>query len=417
MIVDADSLVVDIGALVRPGEPRPGVRQRDLFLVERRVALAIKDARVAVIGPESELRRAVSGARVISAGGRLVTPGLVDAHTHLLFAGQRAHEVALKARGATYLEILAAGGGILSTVRATREASDAELLAQTRNRLRTAVAHGTTRLEVKTGYDLTPAGELHQVALLEDLRREGPWRLTVTFLGAHAVPEEYRGRAAEFLQELMRVHPKLVGHADFVDIFQEPGVFEREEARPYLEDARKRGLAIKLHVDELADGGGAALGAALGATSVDHLAHTGSAGVERLRESATVAVLLPGTSGYLNQGPHAPARSLLEAGVPVAVASDGNPGSSPTVALAPILPWAASWLHMEPEELWPAVTTVAGAALGHPESGRLERGDPADFLIWETDDYRVPCYQYGTSLVDETYIGGRLVAASGRPLF
>ena len=417
MTTPADLLIVDIGTLVRPREPQRGVRQRDLCRVERQMALSIKDGRVVAAGPDPELRRASVGARIVSAGGRLVTPGLVDAHTHLLFAGQRAHEVALKARGATYLEILAAGGGILSTVRATRGASDGELLAQTRARLGAAVAHGTTHLEVKTGYNLTPAGELHLVSLLEELRREGPWRLTITFLGAHALPDEYRGHASEFLQELQRVHPQRVGHADFVDIFQEQGVFEQEEARPYLEDARRHGLPIKLHVDELADGGGAALGAELGATSVDHLAHTGPAGVDRLRGSQTVAVLLPGTSGYLNQGPHAPARALLEAGVSVAVASDGNPGSSPTVALAPLLPWAASWLHMEPEELWPAVTTIAGAALRCPEAGRLEAGDPADFLVWETDDYRVPCYQYGTSLVDETYIGGRRVAAGGHPLF
>ncbi|MGC8489167.1 MAG: imidazolonepropionase, partial [Clostridia bacterium] len=369
---------------------------------------------IVALGDERSVRDSVRAGRIVSASGRLVTPGLVDAHTHLLFAGNRAHEVALKARGASYLEILAAGGGILSTVGATRRAADTELLAATRARLRTAVVHGTTHFEIKTGYDLTPEGERHQVDLLRALREEGPWRLTITFLGAHAVPEEYRGRAADFLADLARIHPELRGRADFVDIFQEPGVFERDEARPYLEDALRHGLRIKLHVDELADGGGASLGAELGATSVDHLAHTGAAGVARLAGSGTVAVLLPGTSGYLNQGPHAPARALLEAGVPVAVASDANPGSSPTVALAPILPWAASWLHMPPEELWSAVTTVAGAALAAPDAGRLAVGAPADFLIWDTDDYQVPCYQYGTSLVAETWIGGRKVAEGGK---
>jgi imidazolonepropionase len=412
-------LVDHIGQLVAPAPLDLKARrpQASLFRVAEDQALAVVGGRVAAWGPRTEMGARFPTLPRWDAGGRLVTPGLVDAHTHLLYAGHRAHEVALKARGATYLEILAAGGGILATVRATRQATPAALLDATRERLRRAVLHGSTTVEVKTGYALSVDGELRQLDLLAQLRAEGPWRLVLTFLGAHAVPEEYRGRPGDYLAALKAAHPRLVGRADFVDIFLEPGVFEPKDAVPYLEDARRHNLPLKLHVDELNDAGGAAWGARLGAVSVDHLAHTGPAGIAALAESSTVAVLLPGTSAYLNQGSFAPARALLDSGVPVAVASDGNPGSSPTVAVGPLLPWAAAWLRMTAEELWPAVTTVAGAAVGRAEAGSLDPGAPADFLVWETDDYRVPCHDYGVNLVAETWIGGRRVAAGGQWLW
>ncbi len=408
-----------IGQLVAPAPLDLNARrpQASLFRVAEDQALAVVGGRVAAWGPRTEMVARFPTLPRWDAGGRLVTPGLVDAHTHLLYAGHRAHEVALKARGATYLEILAAGGGILATVRATRQAAPAALLDATRERLRRAVLHGSTTVEVKTGYALSVDGELRQLDLLAQLRAEGPWRLVLTFLGAHAVPEEYRGRPGDYLTALKAAHPRLVGRADFVDIFLEPGVFEPKDAVPYLEDARRHNLPLKLHVDELDDAGGAAWGARLGAVSVDHLAHTGAAGIAALAESTTVAVLLPGTSAYLNQGSFAPARALLDSGVPVAVASDGNPGSSPTVAVGPLLPWAAAWLRMTAEELWPAVTTVAGAAVGRAEAGSLDPGAPADFLVWETDDYRVPCHDYGVNLVAETWIGGRRVAAGSQWLW
>jgi imidazolonepropionase len=412
---EVDLILDRIAQLVLPtrAPQSAGAPQAARFRVETHQALAVRDGLIVAQGPRDRILAAYRAPRIHDAGGRLVTPGLVDAHTHLLYYGQRAHEVALKARGATYLEILAAGGGILATVAATRAASDADLLRATRARLGVAVAHGTTTLEMKTGYALTVAGELHHLDLLQELDREGPWRLVKTFLGAHAVPEAYRGRPAAYLAELRQAHSSLPGRADFVDIFLEPGVFDAEDAVAYLTDARAHGLALKLHVDELQDGGGAEVGARLGAVSVDHLAHTGPEGVRALAASGTVAVLLPGTSAYLNQGAFAPARMLLEHGVPVAVASDGNPGSSPTAALGSLLPWAAAWLRMTPEELWPAVTTVAGQAVRRPWAGSLDPGAPADFAVWNTDDYRVPCYEYGANLVKETWIGGRQATPDG----
>lgn len=393
-------------------EARAAERQmqdRTFRLVEQ-AAIAIDAGRVLDVGPERDIVARYRARRMLDAGGRLMTPGLVDAHTHLLYAGNRAHEVSLRARGASYLEILGAGGGILSTVRATQQASDDHLIRMTLERLMHALASGTTTLEIKTGYDLTPAGELRMLALLEELERQSPQRIVKTFMGAHALPDTHRGDPERFLTEMAEVHGSLLGRADFVDIFCEPGVFEREVSRRYLEDALRKGLRVKVHVDELADGGGAAVAAALGAVSADHCAHTGSDGIRALAQAGTVAVLLPGTAGYLHQGSMAPARAMIEAGVPVAIASDGNPGSSPTSCLSTVMPWAASWLRMTPEEVWCGVTTVAAQAVGLPSLGSLAPGKPADFVIWDTDDYRVPCYEYGRNLASVVAISGQVVA-------
>jgi imidazolonepropionase len=382
------------------------------FRIAAADSLLIADGTIRAIGRAADLTARFPDATVRDAGGRLVTPGLVDAHTHLLYAGHRAYEVGLRAVGKTYLEILGEGGGILATVRATRAADDGEILAATRARLRHALATGTTTVEIKTGYDLTPEGELRLLRLIHQLRQEGPQRVVATFLGAHALPPEYAGNPRGFLQAIAAVHDALRGAADFVDIFCEPGVFELEEARVYLEDAKARGLKLKVHVDELHDAGGAALAAALGAATADHLAHTGAEGIRALAKAGTVAVLLPGTAGYLHQGAMANARAMLAAGVPVAIASDGNPGSSPTSSLSQVMPWAASWLRMTPEEVWVAVTRVGARAVGREGLGRLTVGGPADFVIWDTDDYRMPCYEYGHNFVRAVYIAGRRVAGS-----
>lgn len=389
-----------------------GQIQSRTFRLTERAAVAIDAGRVLDIGPEQDIAARYRPRRMLDAGGRLMTPGLVDAHTHLLYAGNRSHEVSLRARGASYLEILASGGGILSTVRATQEASDAMLLRLTLNRLTHALESGTTTIEIKTGYGLATEGELRMLALLEELERQTPQRIVKTFMGAHALPDTHRGDPERFLAEMANVHESLLGRADFVDIFCEPGVFEREASRRYLEDALQKGLRIKVHVDELTDGGGAAMAATLGAVSADHCAHTGDEGIRALAQAGTVAVLLPGTAGYLHQGSMAPARAMIEAGVPVAIASDGNPGSSPTSCLSTVMPWAASWLRMTPEEVWCGVTTIAAQAIGLPSLGSLGPGKPADFVIWDTDDYRVPCYEYGRNLASLVAISGHIVAGA-----
>jgi imidazolonepropionase len=405
----AEWILGGIGTLLTMDGPG-GAGQTSWFRRADADAIAVAGDRVVGIGRLQDLTRQWPEAELRDAGGRLVTPGLVDAHTHLLYAGRRAHEVALKARGATYLEILQAGGGILATVRATRAASDTEILTATRERLRHALAGGTTALEIKTGYDLTPQGELRLLGLVKRLAAEGPQHVVSTFLGAHALPEEYHGRPAAFLAAMAAVHGAVAGQADFVDIFCEPGVFEVGESRRYLEDAKRHGIALKVHVDELKDGGGALLAAELGAVTADHLAYTGQSGIQALAAHGTIAVLLPGTAGFLHQGAMADARGMLDAGVPVAIASDGNPGSSPTSVLSTLMPWAASWLRLTPEEVWAAVTVVAARAIGRLDLGQLRVGGPADFLTWDTDDFQVPCHEYGRNLVRSVFIGGRRVA-------
>ncbi len=381
--------------------------QKDAFAMIPRAFLIVDQGRVASIGSAHEEPSRWTGP-VVDCGGCLISPGLVDAHTHLLYSGHRADEVAMRAKGKTYLEILNAGGGILSTVQKTRQASDEELTYLLQQRLACALQHGSTTVEVKTGYDLTVSGEYRMLQLLRSVQNTAPTRLVSTCLAAHAVPEEYRGQSAEYLawlaQELL---PKIGDLADFVDIFCEPGVFSVEESRSYLTAAQALGFKVKLHVDELADGHGAQLAAWLGAVSADHCAMTGQAGISAMAQAGTTAVLLPGTAGYLHHGGMPPARSMIEANLSVAIGSDGNPGSSPTEALSMLMPWAASWLNLLPEEVWAGVTIMGARALALDDRGALVPGKLADFVIWDTDDYCYPCYHYGVNLVKEVYVGGQ----------
>ncbi len=389
-----------------------GADFKEAFQVIDDAAMVVEEGKVAWLGHDADLPPEWEGVE-LDAEGALVTPGLVDAHTHLMYAGHRSYEVRLRAQGKTYMEILQAGGGILSTVRNTRQASDDVLLKETRRRLSRALLAGTTTIEVKSGYDLTAEGELRLLRLINQLGQEGPWRIVPTALAAHAIPPEFENRPSDYLLYLQEEYlPRLKGLASVVDIFCEPGVFSVEDCRPYLEAARAHGLRIKLHVDELAEGGGGALAAELSADCADHCAFTSRAQFKAMAAAGVTAVILPGTARYLNHGHMADARAMIEAGGWLAIASDGNPGSSPTDALSALLPWAASWLRMTPEEVWTAVTRGGAQALREGQRGRLVPGVPADFLIWDVGDYAFPTYYYGSPLVREVYVSGRRVAVN-----
>lgn len=379
-------------------------------------AVALSAGRILAAGPEEAVRRSVSTdgrTEYVDARGGLVTPGLVDCHTHLLYAGSREKELSWKLAGKSYLEILAAGGGILSTVRQTRQAGDDVLLAETKKRLRRALAHGTTTAEVKSGYGLSVEEELRSLRLIRRLGEEQPVTLVPTFLGAHAVPEEYRDEPDRYVELVCaEMIPRVAAEklARFNDVFCEEGVFTREQSRRILEAGLSRGLKPKIHADELAGGGGAELAAELGAVSADHLLHTSSRGIRALAASGTVAVVLPGTAYYLGAGKYAPARECIEAGVPLAVASDANPGSCPTESLQAVFNTACVYLRLHPAEVLNAMTVNAAAALELVDAlGSLEAGKKADLVIWDAPNLDYLGYHFGVNLVLNVIKDGRVV--------
>lgn len=391
-------------------------------------AVAAFEGRIVAVGrlPEVERRLAEMGIASdalerIDAQRGTVTPGLIDAHTHLLFAGTRHAEVELRQRGHTYLEILAAGGGILQTVRQTRAASDDELLAHGRRWLSEMLSHGVTTAEVKSGYGLDKPNELRLLALYGRLDAEGPVELSPTFLGAHAVAPEFRDRpdaARAYLDSVIDEQLPAIaeqGIARACDVFCEPGVFSIEDSRRLLARAKELGLPVRLHADQIATSGGAELAVDVGALSADHLGAVAEAGIESLAGAAekgtpVVATLLPVTSFYLGEPHYAPARQLIDRGVPVALGTDFNPGTSPVPNAQLVLAFAVHRLHMSAAEALAALTINAAAALGLADShGSLEPGKHADLVIWQPDSHALLPYWLGADLVRTVVKRGRVV--------
>jgi imidazolonepropionase len=391
-------------------------------------AIACWEGRILAIGPRAELERALEGggyplARFVrvDAGGGTVTPGLVDPHTHLLFAGSREGELVLRQRGAGYLEILAAGGGILSTVEATREASIDTLEEHGRRWLGEMLAHGTTTVEAKSGYGLDLPTELRLLDVAHRLGAAGPVDVLPTWLGAHAVPAEFRARpegAEAYVRHCIDEQLPGVaaqGRARFADVFCEAGVFTADQSRRVLEAAARLGLQPRLHADEIAPSGGAELAAEIGALSADHLAAPSAAGIDALAGAAegehpVVATLLPATTWFLMHDTYAPARTLIERGVPVALATDFNPGTSPTTSLPLVMTVACLELKLSPTEALAAVTINAAHALGRGEEiGSIEAGKAADLVIWRVPSHRQIPYWPAADLVRTVVKGGHVV--------
>ncbi len=369
----------------------------------------------------SELGVADSAIERVDAAGGTVTPGLIDPHTHLVFAGSRESEIDLRRRGATYLEILAAGGGILQTVRMTRAASDDELLDHGRRWLAEMLSHGVTTAEVKSGYGLDTQSELRLLALYGRLAAEGPVELVPTFLGAHAVGPEFRDRpdaAHAYMDSVINDQLPAVaeqGIALSADVYCEPGVFSVDDARRLLVRARELGLRARLHADQISSGGGSELAAEVGALSADHLGAASELGIAALAKAAAdgrpvVATLLPISSFYLDEADAAPARRLIEAGVPVALGTDFNPGTSPAPNAQLALAFAIHRLRLSAAEALVALTVNAAAALGMAEShGSLEPGRNADLVVWQPESHALLPYWLGANLVRTVIKAGRVV--------
>lgn len=419
-----DLLIVGAGELVTmAGGPRRGARLKDAAVIPGG-ALAARDGRIVAVGPADEVLAAVQtgpDTRVIDARGRAVIPGFVDPHTHLCFAGDRAEEFALRLGGATYREIAARGGGILNTVRATREASQAELVALGLARLDQLALAGTTTVEVKSGYGLTTEHELKQLRAIREMDRRHPLTVVPTFMGAHEVPPEHRSRPEAYVDLLVEeMLPAVAAEADlarYADVFTEQGVFSLADSRRILERAKELGFGLKVHADELSDLGGALLAAELGAISAEHLLHASDEGLRRLAEAGTVAVCLPGTSFCLMNAPYARARRMVELGCTVALASDYNPGSCPAYSMPFIITLACMHLGLDPSEALAAATINAAAAIGlESEVGSLEVGKLADVVILSSPTHWHIPYHMGMGVVAQVVKQGRLIVDDGRIL-
>ena len=376
-------------------------------------ALVIEGAMIAFVGPMSALPAAYADLAPQDMGGRLITPGLIDCHTHIVFAGDRAAEFELRLNGASYEQVARAGGGILSTVRATRAASEAELLAQALSRADQIIAGGATVIEVKSGYGLTVEDELKMLRVARQIGHHRAVRVKVTHLAAHAVPPEYQGRSSAYIDEV--AIPVLqeaagLGLIDAVDAFCEGIAFSPVEVDRLFTQARALGLPVKLHAEQLSDLKGAVLAAQHGALSVDHLEYLGADGVAALAAAGTVAVILPGAFYTLREIQLPPIAALRQAGVPMAVATDCNPGSSPMTSLTLAMNMACTLFRMTPLEALQGTTTNAARARGLTDCGVLAAGKRADLCIWNAQHPAELSYRIGATPLHTRMFGGHFDA-------
>ncbi|HXM74759.1 MAG TPA: imidazolonepropionase, partial [Chthoniobacterales bacterium] len=391
-----------------PKHPRVGGEMSDLGII-RDGGMLIRDGKIDIVGASGEIEKNARGAEIIDAGGRVVLPGFVDAHTHLVFAGNRLDDFERRARGESYEQIARAGGGIWSTVEKTRAASDVDLLAQAKKHANWFLKGGTTTVEGKSGYGLTFEDELKILSVMQRLSEETPLEIVPTFLGAHAVP---RGCSADEYVDLVisEMLPEVAEErlAEVCDVFCERGYFDIEQSRKILTAAKKLGLKLRMHVDQLSNSGGAKLAAELNATTADHLEKTDEQGIAALKSAGVQPVLLPGSVYALGSTPYPRARDMIEAGLAVVIATDFNPGSSPTVSMPLILSLACTQMKLSPAEAITASTINAAYSIGRGEKiGSLERGKLANFSIFDCEDYRELAYWFGFPQVHAVYVKGQ----------
>ncbi len=398
------------------GNPwKTGVEMRNLGMLTDR-SILIEDDRIRAVGLENDFSSMVRpDAEIVDGTDRIALPGFVDAHTHLVFAGTRENEFALRASGSSYQEIADQGGGILSTVRATREASKRDLKKLARKRLDDLLQYGTTTVEIKSGYGLDPENEIKMLEVIGELAQEHFSTIVPTFLGAHAIPPEYAMKPDAYV-ELLCTHmlPYIAKRelAAFCDVFCEKGYFSPSQSRKILAEAVRLGLKAKVHAEELGPSGGSSVAADLRAVSADHLEHIDQNGINALKKSGVVAVLLPGVSFFLNHR-YAPARQLIDSDVPVALASDFNPGSCMSFSMPLMMTIACTHMNMSPEEAITATTLNAAAALGlSARVGSIEVGKQADIILYAVPDYRYLAYHFGVNHVSTIIKNGTILEFS-----
>jgi len=415
-----DTLVVGANELVtldRYGGrvPLHGRKMRDIGVIENgTVAIAGHD--IIAYGETHDLLSELEidgDTRIIDAKGKTVSPGLIDSHTHPVFIGTREDEFAMRIEGKNYMEIAAAGGGILNTSKRTREATREQMALSGSRYLSWMMEYGTTTAEAKSGYGLSPQSEIAMLQAIRYLAQTERIDIVPTFMGAHEIPLEFRDSGTDDYVEMIceKMLPLVVDKAlaVFCDVFCEKGVFNLDQTRKICHRAKELGLGIKLHADEIEPMGGTELGVELEAVSVDHMVEVSPIGIEAISKSNTVATLLPGTSLFLGKGKFAPARELIDSGAIVSLATDFNPGSSPTTNLPLIMSLGCTAMKMTPEEVWSAVTLNAAAAVGLVDKvGSISRGKQADLIIWDVPNHRLVPYHYGVNLVKTVIKAGKV---------